>query len=168
METAITIAFIAVGITAVSSLVDFIQTWHIRKVQNKLEEVSTLWQSKGDIGDQFGKWLLFREATDKPSNLQVCANEVGSQIAASIRGSVMGSASGEARHLKGIEAKVMDLMEPDAPEMKLAKKIMDRIGLPTEELPYVIQTLQKYGHMGSPGVPRNNSSNSKTNPFGIE
>ncbi len=167
LETALVVAFIAVGITAVSSVIDFIQTWHIRKVQNKLDEVSALWQGKGDIGDQFGKWLLFRESTEKPSNLQVCAIEVGSQIASSIRGSVMGSASGEARHLKGIEAKVMDLMEPDAPEMKLAKSILERIGLPIEELPYVIQTLQKYGHMNPQGFQGNNGSKSK-NVFGIE
>ncbi len=95
------------------------------------------------------------------------AVEVGSQIASSIKGSIMGVQSGESRHLKSIEAKVMDVLEPDAPEMKLAKSILERIGLPIDELPYVIQTLQKYGHMN---INQNNPGghSAPKNVFGIE
>lgn len=156
METALLVAFIAVGITAISSVVDFIQTWHIRKVQNKLNEVSGQWQEQGGIGEQFGEYLLSRETPDAPSNLQIMAVQVGSQIAASIKGSFMGVQSGESRHLKQIEGKVISALEPDAPEMKLAQEVMNRIGLPADELPAVLAVLQKYGYLAQGKLPQNN------------
>jgi hypothetical protein len=159
LETAILVAFIAVGITAVSSIVDFIQTYHIRKVQNKLNEVSEIWEEGGSVGDQFGKWLLAKEAPDKPTNLEACASLVGHQIASSFSMGLKGIASGESRTLRSVERQVMESLED--PQVKQLLDYCDRAGIPRELAGTAYDILQKRGYLDKLGLGKNDGEGSK-------
>lgn len=115
----------------------------------------------GNIGEQFGDWLLATEKTEEGkeiSNLESCASLVGRQIAASFSMGLKGIASGEARTIRSVETKVIDALQ--TPESKALLEFADRAGIPRELAGVAYDILEKRGLL--PQIMKNNGSEGGT------
>lgn len=169
MDTAIIVAFVAVGITCVSSIIDAIQTMHIRKVQNQLAEATSLWKGKGDLGDQLGEYLMERESEDKPTNMEVLGSVLGSSMVKSMNATTAGVKSGDVRLQKSVDNQVFEAVKGSDPNLALISSVLDKLGLgelaTPELLPYAARAIQKFGLHDGGSLP---SRSSNRNSFGIE
>jgi len=155
MELALTVAFIAVILTSASSIIDFIQTWHIREVQNQLKSAQKRWDERGGIGDQLGDWLLEKRPEDQLSNLEFLSAKVGQTLYASLRSGSAAVSSGEKRHENMVENRTLEALEASDPEMKMLKSVFERLGLDDlwnpSDIPAVVNVLRKHGVFGQAG-----------------
>ena len=150
MDTALIVAFIAVGITSVSSIVDFIQTWHIRKVQTRLDSAAKIWEQNGTFGEQINAYLLAQEAPDKPTNLDILAGRFGQAFYASLRSGNAAALSVESRQMKAIDKQIINGAEDISPEISIGMKILSQLGfdvpsLSPEQLGYALNKVKKMG-----------------------
>jgi hypothetical protein len=118
-------------------LVDFKQWRALDKIGEKVDAFQM-----GNIGNQFGDWLLFAEK-DQPTNLERCATVVAHQIAQSVTMAARGVASGESRLARGVEQKIMEGIE--SPETKALLEFLDGIGINREYAGIAYDILEKRG-----------------------
>ena len=96
-----------------------------------------------------GLLSTFLEPDDKGQNM---VDVIGQRLGASIKGGLMGHASGEARHEKMLETRVIGAMMEKSPELKIGMQVLDQLGLgdiaTPENLPALINLANKYGLFG--------------------
>lgn len=144
MEIALLIALAAIGIAILSAFWDAIATLFQRKILHELQESIAMWKDKGDIGEQIGEWLLETEGEGKPTNLEILSQHVGSNLYLSMRNAGAAAMSGDSRHNKMVEGRVVDALEEGQPELKVLRSFAEQIGLDVSDVPAIIQVLQKY------------------------
>ena len=156
--------------------IDFLTNYRqwrtIKNLQGVLNDKIGLWEERGDIGQQFGNFLMAREAQDKPTNLQIMATEVGQTLYASLRSGANAALSGDKRHENMVENKTLEALEASDPEMKVLKGIFERLGLDDmwnpDDIPSVVNVLRKHGVLGGGNGAIAPRGNSRSNSMVIE
>lgn len=81
---------------------------------------------------------------------------IGEKFGRSFRMSLLAQKSGDVRHAKMIESRVMSAAVDHVPELKMGLKILKQFGLEdlanSEDLPYLLQLAKKYGIFGNLGL----------------
>lgn len=158
LDLSILVAVCAIIVTAAALCVDAWQTRSIGKINAKVAAFQ-----QQDIGESFGDWLIApcddEEHWTKsghegpiPTNLQLCASQVGSQIAGSFKMGLQGIASGEARTVRSVQNKIVEHLQ--TPETKALIDFCDNAGIPRELASVAYQILDKQGLL--PKILRNN------------
>jgi len=77
---------------------------------------------------------------------------IGERLGRSIKGGLMGHASGEARHEKMLETRVVGALVESSPELKIGMVALEKLGLgdiaTPENLPALLSLANKYGLFG--------------------
>ena len=77
---------------------------------------------------------------------------IGEKLGRSIKGGLMGHASGEARHEKMLETRVIGALMDKSPEMKIGMQVLEKFGLgdiaTPENIPALLSLANKYGLFG--------------------
>ena len=94
-------------------------------------------------------FAVFLEPDDQGRNM---VDALGERLGRSIKGGLMGHASGEARHEKMLEKRVIGALMDNSPEMKIGMQVLDKFGLgdiaTPENLPALLNLANKYGLFG--------------------
>lgn len=103
----------------------------------------------GTAGEQIGEWLLASESEESPCNLDVLASRFASAMVGNLNRVEAGMKSGEVRHLRAIDNRVLEAVKTNNPDIRVATRILEELGLGDltenqEDLKYV---LEKYGGM---------------------
>lgn len=77
---------------------------------------------------------------------------IGERLGASIKGGLMGHRSGEVRHERMLEKRVVGALMDKSPEMKIGVQVLEQFGLgdlaTPENIPALLQLANKYGLFG--------------------
>lgn len=155
-DLSILVAICAVGVTAAALFIDALQTRAIRRINRRIETESKTFEERGSIGDQFGDWLLepADDKPDSPTNLQVCASQVGSVIAHSFSMGLKGIKSGDERLERSLERKIIEGVQ--TPETKAILAACERFGIDPQYASLVIPIANKLGLL--PNILKNDGS----------
>lgn len=134
------LAAISTACLILFGLVDFKQWRALHTIEKKVDEFHM-----GNIGDQFGAWLLNKDAEDQPTNLEKCASVTAHQIAQSVTMAARGVVSGESRLARGVEQKIMEGLE--SPETKALLEFLDGVGVNREYAGIAYDILEKRGYL---------------------
>jgi len=142
------LAFGTLGLVAVTWITDYFQWRGIRNLDKRLEEEAKVWTERGDIGEQLGAWLLNKEAEDKPSNLEILTALTGQNLAKSMRLSAAAEISGDVRHEKAIENRVMEAVKTSMPDSEVFW-VLEKLGLADltspEDVAVVMRVVKRLG-----------------------
>jgi hypothetical protein len=174
LELALSVALVAAVISCIvafAALVTDRLQWGILKyLKSMFEATSKKWEENGTIGEQLGNWLMFTEKEGEPTNLQVIAQAAGQAMFASANASMKGQMSGDVRHQKGVDGQIFEALENANPQMKAITIFLDKLGLgdlaTPEELPYVLNWLQKNQALG--GAMQNDGHSSGSSRIGLQ
>lgn len=89
------------------------------------------------------------------SVLDGVVEKIAERFGRGFRMSLMAQKSGEVRHTKAIENRVFEAVVDKSPEMKMAMKVLEQLGLDDlatpENMPALLQIANKYGLFGMLG-----------------
>jgi len=116
-------------------------------------------EERGDFGDQFHDYLIRRQDDnpENPTNLEVITDVFASRLVTGMKAQNAGLASGDARRQTMVTNKVFDYIAANNPDIALARKIGEKLGLEDDDLELVIHALRKFGS-GIVGSQHNPSS----------
>ena len=131
-------------------------------IAKKIDAERLRMEENGTAGEQIGEWLLASESEESPSNLDVLVSRFASAMVGNINRVEAGMKSGEVRHLRAIDSRVLEAVKTNNPDIRVATRILEELGLGDltenqEDLKYV---LEKYGGMlgmGNNGNPMQRS-----------
>lgn len=151
----------AVMVTAGALVVDVLQTRSIRKINHLADEQAEKFKENGTLGEQFLDALMEPadpQKPDGPTNLQVCAHQVGQVIAQSFSAATKGIMSGDIREYRSVERKLMEGLE--TPETKALMEACDRFGISRELAGVLLNAAAKNGLL--PKIIGNNGQQSES------
>lgn len=139
------LAGFAIFVAAVGATIEVLSIRHIDK---RFQAETDAWKERGDLGEQLGGWLLAKEAEDKPSNLEILTQLTGQNLAKSMRLSAAAEVSGDVRHEKAIENRVMEAVKTNMPDSEVFW-ILEKLGLADvtspEDIAIVMRVVKRLG-----------------------
>jgi len=104
-------------------------------------------------------------------NGQNMVDMIGVRLGASIKGGLMGHRSGEVRHEKALEKRVLQAVMDKSPEMKIGMQVLEEVGLgdlaTPENMPALMTLAKKYGVFDMiPGLLKGNSPGESGHGYG--
>jgi len=118
-------------------------------------------EERGTFGDQLHEYLIHQDNPESPTNLQVIAQMFTHTMMTGFKAQNAGLASGDSRRANMVQNKVFEYIASNNPDIGLAKKIGEQLGLEEGDLPLIIHALKKFG-LGDliPSIPTPTSKSS--------
>jgi len=114
-------------------------------IDRRLTREHDFLEERGTFGDQLNDYLIDKDTPEGPTNLEVITDVFASRLVTGMKAQTAGIASGDSRRASMVTNKVFDYIAANNPDIALARKIGEKLGLEDEDLELVIHALRKFG-----------------------
>lgn len=150
-----------------------VEVYSIMAFNKKFNERAEWYEQRGDVGEQFGRWLLYSEKEGDPSNLDVLSRRFAHAMVVGVNAQVAGQKSGDVRRQSMVDNKLFSAIQQANPDAKAIGIFLEKIGLEElnvpEFMPMVLNYLRKNGGSSFSGSNPSSHSSRKSSgdPFKV-